>query len=299
MDDSEIMLAMITAGAEAAAKEGTNMISSAMGCLFPFATAKRDAVKTYIEEIKKSDISPESKMIAIGNVKNNYKYLCNQLKIKEIAENTAKEGTDFSLTSGVREEFVDRFMDSAKFVSDEEMQIVWGRILAKEFEEPGSTPPKLTRILSEITPKYAVVFQNICSLSIGFTSLDKDNNPIEQETCPFIICKPNVEYIKGLGISFAQLNELCQMGLIQYEPGFGLIKAIDKDDVPSVSVSYGNQVRIATNYQNKGFPIGEVALTDAGMVLAEVTEKKIIEGHFDFVIKEMENGSVVFAQEID
>jgi len=206
LDDSELMLTMLKTGTETTIKEGANMITSAIGCLFPFATAKREAIKTYIEEIKKSNMSPEAKMIAIGNVKNDYKYFYNQFRIKEIAESTAKEGTDFSSESGVREEFVERFMDSAKFVSEEEMQIVWGRILAKEFEEPRSTPPKLTRILSEITSSYATVFQNICSLTLRIKTLDKNNILLDEIVVPFIKLRPGIEYIEKLGITINSLN---------------------------------------------------------------------------------------------
>ena len=39
----------------------------------------------------------------------------------------------------VNEEWLDRFMDSAKFVSQEEIQAIWGKILAKEFENQENT----------------------------------------------------------------------------------------------------------------------------------------------------------------
>lgn len=34
-------------------------------------------------------------------------------------------------------------MDSAGFLSLEEIQWIWGKILANEFEKPGSTPPNM------------------------------------------------------------------------------------------------------------------------------------------------------------
>ena len=51
--------------------------------------------------------------------------------------NNAKEGTDFSDKSGVSEEWLERFMDSAGFVSAEDIQIIWGKILANELETLG------------------------------------------------------------------------------------------------------------------------------------------------------------------
>lgn len=126
-----------------------------MGMLFPFAGMKQKAVEMYIEDIEKSDLPAETKVFMVLNTKKTFKKIKNQKAIAEIAIDNAKQGTDFSENSGVSEEWLDRFMDSAGFVSLEEIQWIWGKILANEFEKPGSTPPNMIRILSEITPKLA------------------------------------------------------------------------------------------------------------------------------------------------
>lgn len=41
-------------------------------------------------------------------------------------------------------------MDSAGFVSSEEIQWIWGKILANEFEKPGSTPPNMIRYCQKL-----------------------------------------------------------------------------------------------------------------------------------------------------
>ena len=153
-----------------------NKSAGLMGMLFPYVGIEQKAVKMYIEEIEKSDMSPEAKAFAVLSTKKKFKEFKNQQKIAEIAIKNSKEGTDFSKKSGVSEEWLDRFMDSARFVSSEEMQLVWGKILANELNVPGSTPPNMIRVLSEITPELARAFRCICSMIVYFLPLKEDGN---------------------------------------------------------------------------------------------------------------------------
>ena len=118
-----------------------NKVAGVMGMLFPYAGLKQKAVNLYIEEIEKSDMSSEAKIFTVLNMKKIFKKIKNQKSIADIAMENAKEGTDFSEKSGVSEEWLERFMDSAGFVSSEDIQLIWGKILANEFERPGVRHP--------------------------------------------------------------------------------------------------------------------------------------------------------------
>ena len=120
-----------------------NKTASVIGMLFPYAGVTKKAVDMYIDEIEKADMSPEAKAFYILNIKKTIRGIKNQKAIADIAMENARKGTDFSVASGVSEEWLERFMDSARFVSTENIQIIWGKILANEFETPGSTPPNI------------------------------------------------------------------------------------------------------------------------------------------------------------
>lgn len=162
-----------------------NKVADLFGMLFPYAGIKKKAVDMYIEEIENSDLSTEAKMISLLNAKKTLKKIKNQKNIAEIAKENAKEGTDFSEKSGVSEEWFDRFMESASYVSSEEMQLVWGKILANEFEQPGCTPRNMTRILSEFTQDYAKAFRTLCSMRVLLISVngDEKNCKCKSEKC--------------------------------------------------------------------------------------------------------------------
>lgn len=151
-----------------------NKAADLLGMLFPYVGVKKKAVDLYIEEIENSDLSTDAKMISLLNARKTLKKLKNQKNIAEIAKENVKEGTDFSEKSGVSEEWFDRYMESASFVSSEQMQLVWGKILANEFEKPGCTPRNMTRILSEFTQTYAKAFRTLCSMRVLLVSVSED-----------------------------------------------------------------------------------------------------------------------------
>ena len=226
-----------------------------------------------------------------------YKQLNNQLSIAQIAQLAAKPGTDFSESSSVDDEWLERFMDSAKFVSDERVQLLWGNILAKEFEAPNSTPPSIIRILSEITPKYAKVFEVICSLAVDITFTNKNGDAVE--SIHQIILPHDYDYLNQYDVCLSTLNELGSLGLIQFEAMMGLAMAYELSEAPQFHMEYGNDSVLAITYTDKRFPIGGVRLTDAGAVIAGFVNQQVIPSHFEAVKKYMETKGVKFATPIE
>jgi len=268
-----------------------------MGMLFPFAGLKQKAVEMYVEDIEKSDLPAETKVYMVLNTKKTFKKIKNQKAIAEIAMENAKQGTDFSEDSGVSEEWLERFMDSAGFVSSEEIQWIWGKILANEFEKPGSTPPNMIRILSEITLGLASAFRYICSMCIWILPLS-DNGDIEggfQKL--FVPYNKNDEKFRECGVSFNVLNELETLGVIRFESLAGYIsKGITND---KVLICVGDKLDVIEGYQKGELPIGNVMLTSAGEALKSITDSVEISDYYEMVKKYMSDKGVKFADEHD
>lgn len=108
-----------------------NKTASLLGMLFPYAGIEKRALDMYIADVEKSNMSSESKLIAILSAKKTIKKLKNQKSIADKAVSSAKEGTTFDSSSGVNLEWLERFMDSAGFVSEEQVQIMWGENFGK------------------------------------------------------------------------------------------------------------------------------------------------------------------------
>lgn len=266
-------------------KEIQNNVSGVFSKLFPYFGITKRAVDDYINEIEKSNLSADIKAFFILNTPKAIKWIKNQQSIADIAVNNAVEGTDFSEKSDVSDDFVDRFMDAARFVSSEDVQIIWGKILAKEFEKPGSTPPNMIRVLSEMTPTLANAFTIICGMTIQMLPVLESgkiemNNVIRRVCIPYSACSD--EYLE-MGVSFGILSELDTLGLIK----FNMASEYAIKDITSqeVLVRIGEEVKLVGNNWKDNFPIGNVMLTSVGNTLLKIISSEVPEKYYDIIMK--------------
>lgn len=276
-----------------------NKTTGLMGMLFPYAGIKQKAINIYIDEIEKSDLSPEAKAFSVLNIRKTFKHIKNQKSIADLALENAKENTDFSEKSGVSEEWLDRFMDSARFVSSEELQLVWGKILANEFERPGSTPPNMIRVLSEITPKMAKAFRLICSMFILVFPLKEDGNIEDKRVMKrfFVPFNGNEDRLHSMGIGFDTLTELDTLGVLKFESLAGYkTKGIEHK---RILICVGDNLDVIEKHKNNEIPIGNVMLTSVGAALQAITESVKIESYHDMIRNYLTSNSVTLANEHD
>lgn len=275
--------------------------SKIFGMLFPFAGIKKKAVDMYINEIEKSDLPIDTKLLFVLDIKKKIKELKNQENIVDIAMNNAEKGTDFSEKSGVSEEWLDRFMDSARFVCAEDVQLIWGKILANEFERPNSTPPNMIRILSEITPELAKAFSLICKMEIWIVLLEYDGHIKMADKKIFIPFVNNIDEFYGIGINYDTLSELETLGLIRFKSNTGFVIQGLEDE--NVLICLGDRVDIIENSINNEIPFGDVMLTSAGRVLRTIMnyngEEENFDNYYEMVKKYMVFRGVGFAKEHD
>lgn len=265
------------------------------GMLFPYAGIKKKAIDLYIEEIENSDLSTDAKMIALLNARGTLKKLKNQKNIAEIAKESAEEGTDFKETSGVNEEWLDRFMESAGFVSSEDMQVIWGKILANEFEKPGTTPPNMIRVLSEITPTLARAFRKICSMKIWICPLSEDRNIEQMFQKIFVPYSEHSAEFYQMGLSFNILNELETLGVIKFSSISGYVsKGIDNN---KVLLCIGDKLELIDSHKKDEVPIGNVLLTSVGQALQKITEVEEIPNYYEMIREYVLNNGIKFADE--
>lgn len=267
-----------------------NKTTELLGMLFPFMGLKKKALDMYLSDIENSDLPSESKLMAVLNAKQTIKKLRNQGKIADIAVANAPEGTDFSRQSGVNEEWFDRFMDSAGFVSAEEMQLIWGKILAKEFESPGSTPSNMIRILSEITPTYAQAFRKICSMKTIIIGIDNDGNPQKAAQRVFVPYSQNEDVLNKMGLTFGMLNELDTLGLIKFDALSGYAATGFEQ---KLVLLYANGKTITINKHEKNeVPIGNVILTLTGECLMKITPTDTMPDYGEVIEKYLRNDNI-------
>ena len=246
----------------------------------------------YISDIENSNMSRESKLFAILNAKKIIKQIKNQKEIAEIALNNVKEGTDFTSKSGVSEEWLERFMDSAGFVSSEDIQLIWGKILGKEFEKPGTTPPNMIRILSEMTTVYAQAFKKICSMQVIMFPINDKAQVSRVERKIMVPYRKNEKTMERIGLSFSIMNELETLGLIK----FTLMGDYATTKIPEkkIIVYVDGESDTIIEHDNDTIMLGNVTLTMAGESLYDITPLEKIEGYAEMVKQYMLDNRVKY-----
>ena len=276
-------------------KEIVDKSSSFLGMLFPYVGIKKKAVDMYIDDIKNSNLPEETKVFMVLNTKKNFKRIKNQKSIAKIAIQNAKESIDFSEQSGVDEEWLDRFMESAGFVSSKEIQLIWGKILANKFEKPNSIPPNMIRVLSEITPELAKAFRCICSMYIRFYHIDEKGN-IEKIVTDIVVPynEKNSKKFSKMGLGFHVLNELDTLGLIK----FTAVGDYETNEVNNqkILVLIDNNLEMIEKHKNGKLTLGCVMLTSVGKALKAITDPVEIEDYYEMVIDYMKEKNIVFAE---
>lgn len=269
-----------------------NKTSDVMGMLFPYAGLTKKALDMYIIDIENSNMSSDAKLFAILNAKKTIKKLKNQKKVAEIAMNNVKPGTDFTNKSGVSEEWLERFMDSASFVSSEQIQLMWGKILASEFENPNSTPPNMIRILSEITPVYAHAFKKICSMQVLIIPIDEKEQVMGGIRKIIVPYRKNEETMEKMGLSFNVLNELETLGLIKFGPmgDYASTKIPEKKVITYVN----ERTDVIIEHEPDTIKTGNVMLTAVGNALSKITTLEKIDGYEEMIKQYMIDNRVKY-----
>ncbi len=240
--------------------------------LLPYFGLKKKALDSYIENINQSNLSPDDKLFATLDAKKKIKEYKNQQAITKLAIDNAKDGTDFSDTSKIDDEWLSRFMDSAKFVSAKETQLLWGRVLAGEFEQPGTFPKQVIRILTELPVQLAQIFSSLSKMRVTMLGFPKNSQqPILLGKQIFLPAKDINTSFQNLGINFGIVNELETFGLLHFDNG-GYIKTLEYEQFPNIVLLYGSKQIKVTKYPDKQLPIGEIMLTDVGASIASLVE---------------------------
>lgn len=66
----------------------------------------------------------------------------------------------------VDDEWLEHFQDYAEKISDESMQVIWGKILSGEINKPGTYSKRLLNVLSQMSKTEAEAFLTLCSFRV-------------------------------------------------------------------------------------------------------------------------------------
>ena len=247
-------------------------IEKAIGVVFdPFGT-KKEAVDQFIAKVKDENLSPFVEAALISSPRKYIKEYTRQNNILRLAIeelNSRKEQPNVRAnleTKEVDEEWLSRFFDSAKHVSNEDLQLIWGHILANELSDPGSVPKRLISILPLIEKKHAEAFMTVCQ------------NSLSEKSLIIPVVDISTDYWKQRNLTLDLLLDLQSLGLISYSDlgDYSYINKLSDDDTIEnlfFQCSYSNHTivikptNLKEHQREMELVVGSVCFTSAGLAL--------------------------------
>ena len=245
------------------------VVSNGIGTLYrPRAIRKEADAKAYeikVIEKAKNEAIAEGKLIEAENLSRiNDRLVAKEVKrqnniddVVEIAANDLKETEQVS-DIPVDQDWSARFFDIVQDVSDKEMKILWGKILAGEIRTPKSYSMRTMELLRNLSKEEAGIFVKVSQFVL------KENEY-------FIYNETDV--MSKFGICYPDIAKLTEIGLIQagefVQKTYKALPIMNRQ----IGITYANYVIILTmesNAENVSIPIN--CLTTAGQELYKLID---------------------------
>lgn len=211
-----------------------------------------------------------TKAVLISNLSKSTIEFVNQARILNVSldkvSNTAKP-------ENIDDDWLLSFMHKAAHISNEQMQYVWGCILAEACDNPEFCSKTLLNTLSLMNRKQAEYFSGICKFRLVNMDISSQNNDVIS-VYPIIFFSKGAEGYGAQGLTNRGILELQHLGLIDVDS--------QKEFVVYTDLLKLRDIKNSVEVIGKGkVEIGNILSTYDGFLL-----QKIIKDYYDTQIME-------------
>lgn len=202
-------------------------------------------------------------------------------QISEIAAGELKSlpkaaATVESEISPISEDWLNAFENEAAQLSSEQMQLLFGKILAGEIRRPTSYSIKTVKLMAQLDNRSAALFKIVCSLAVSIRVPGIDVI-IDARVIP--LGNPGMNSLQLYGLNFDALNILEEYGLIisEYNSHMDYRAAIVREGKVGFPLTYQNRLwallpKETPPPMEQEFRVAGVGLTRSGKELLPVIE---------------------------
>ena len=210
-----------------------------------------------------------------------------QENIESITQKALPNVASDAQPENIERDWITNFFDKGRVVSDEDMQILWSKVLAGEANKPGSYSKRTVNLLSSMDRAEADLFRSLCSFVWRLGTLT-----------PIIYDVLNPIYTNA-GINFGSLQHLDLVGLINFNDLTGFEKMLNSPHQGggslerSIPASYcGTPYILNLPREQTRFPIGKAVFTAPGSELALVAGSTPREDYRTYILDQWKNYNV-------
>lgn len=137
--------------------------------------------------------------------------LITNIAIAEIGSTPGPEKKSEADSTPISDDWLNVFETEAANMSSEQMQRLFGKILAGEIRKPSSYSIKTVKLMAQLDNRAAALFRVLCSLAIS-AKVPEPVNYIDARVVS--MGNANANSLQAFGLSFGELNILQEYGLI-------------------------------------------------------------------------------------
>ena len=246
-------------------------VSDAVGGIFaPYQVkriAKAEAEAAMIEAQSEIEISELHRRAAHRFIEEEAQ---RQTNMEDITAKALPQLNAEATPDSIENDWLVNFFDKSRIVSDNEMQVLWARVLAGEANAPGTFSKRTVNFLSDLDKVDAELLTKLCGF--GWSIVD---------VVPLVF-DVQAEIYNSCGINFVTVSHLESIGLVQ----FNHLSEFMRVKLPKrFFLHYYKKLLMlempkdADNELN----IGHVLLTKIGQELAPICGSSPVEGFWDYV----------------
>ena len=248
-------------------------VSSAIGGLYePTRIRKRARAERDAAIIKAEGDIEIQDMAYRASVRLNNRELKRQKHIEAIIRNAAQQLPEKVSEEKVDDDWISQFFNYCQDVSNEDMQLIWGKLLAGEVSEPGSFSILTLNTVRMLRATDAILFKTLCRYiwngAFHIVSGETDN------------------YLRTVGIHWSQFLHLESLGLISVKESMLYIKG-DK-----TMTYFDKMYQISCTAETLDRYIPNRVLMNVGIELANIVECEPDEEYLNLCLKLFEENGL-------
>ena len=204
------------------------------------------------------------------------RFIAEEARKQDIIENITRKAipllSESATPKEMEDDWVTNFFDKCRIISDDEMQVLWAKVLAGEANSPGSFSKRTVNCLASLDKTDAESFASVCRFTwdVGFL-------------CPLILEYEAKIYVEN-GVRFNTLKHLEDIELVNLES----VVEFKMHRQPAVIVVkyHGNPLRIGFKKpDDNDLIIGHALFTKTGEQLARICGVEPVDGFVDYAIE--------------
>jgi hypothetical protein len=245
-----------------------DMVSSVFGKAYePVHTKRMAKAEAEAGVIRTEGEIREQELLYRANIRIENQKLRRQKNLEAIVAETARQLPNAVSEEPVDEDWVFQFFNYSQDVSNEEMQLIWARLLAGEIEKPGSFSHRTLQLVRVLSQSDAVMFRKFCSYIWG--------NVVHFHS-------PKTKMLlDGRGFKTMNFMLLEELGLISYKQDLGFPLPVGE----TVKFDYFDRsMSLTKNGQAPG--LLTYPLTNIGRELAMITDATPDYDYFELLISD-------------